>query len=179
MVSRHEFIALALFAALGAGMQSQAVGAEPAASPASAAKAGAPVTATGPTASGQRVAVDPATGRMRAPTAEEAAELDRLDRVARSGQRLQRSAAQTTTQQLAGVESVADDGTFTTAEGAKGMLLDDSQMVYSVVTRGADGSLSMECVDGVDAANKLVKRKATPAASKPMPASQGGSYETK
>ncbi len=169
MVSRHEFIAIAMFAALVVGTQGQALGAEPA----------APVTATAPTASGQRVAVDPATGRMRAPTAEEAAELDRQDRAARARQRLQKSAAQATTQQLAGAESVAEDGTFTTPSGAKGMVLDDSQMVYSVVRRGTDGSLTMECVEGVDAANKLVKRKAPPAAAKPAAASQGGAHEIK
>ena len=179
MVSRHEFIALALFAALVVGTQTQAVSAEPAALPASGAKAGSPATTSAPAASGQRVAIDPATGRVRAPTAEEAAELDRLDRVARSRQRLQRSDAQTRPQLPAGVESVADDGTFMTPDGATGLVLDDNQMVYSVVTRGADGSINMECVAGVDAANKLLHRKAAPAAAKPVAATQGGTREIK
>jgi hypothetical protein len=129
--------------------------------------------------SGQRVAIDPATGQMRAPTAAEAAELDRQDRVARSRQRLKKSDAAATQQLPAGVESLAEDGTFTTPDGAKGMILDDSQMVYSVVTRGADGRLQMECVEGVDAANKLMHRKAAPAAARPVAATREGGHEHK
>ena len=171
MVFRHEFPALAMCAALVVSVPGQVAAAEPAAK--------TPAPASSATTSGQRVAIDPATGRMRAPTAAEAAELDQQDRNARARQRLQRSRAQATTQELAGVDSVAEDGTFTTPSGVKGVMLDESQMVYSVVTRGADGSLNMECVDGTAAANKLLKRKAAPIAKKPVPAPQGGSYETK
>ena len=179
MVSRHEFIALAMFAALIAGTQSRAVGAEPAAKSAPAVKADSPDTTTAPVTSGQRVAIDPATGQMRAPTAAEAAELDRMDRAARLRQRLQTSDAVATQQLPAGVESLAEDGTFTTPDGGKGMILDDSQMVYSVVTRGADGRLQMECVEGVDAANKLLLRKAVSAPARSVAATREGGHEIK
>jgi hypothetical protein len=179
MLSRHDFIVLAMCAALVAGTQSAAVGAEPAAKPAPAVKAASPDTTTSPVSSGQRVAIDPATGQMRAPTAAEAAELDRQDRVARSRLRLTKSDAAATQQLPAGVESLADDGTFTTPDGAKGMILDDSQMVYSVVTRGADGRLQMECVEGVDSANKLLQRKAAPAAARPVAATRESGHEHK
>jgi hypothetical protein len=38
--------------------------------------------------------------------------------------------------------------------------LGERGMVYSVVTRDADGKLSTECVDGEDAANAALKRQA-------------------
>ena len=42
---------------------------------------------------------------------------------------------------------------------ATGMKLDDSQMVYSVATKNADGSISFECVTGAANADKELSRK--------------------
>ena len=42
---------------------------------------------------------------------------------------------------------------------ATGMKLDDSQMVYSVATKNADGTISFECVTGAANADKELSRK--------------------
>ena len=43
--------------------------------------------------------------------------------------------------------------------GAIGMKLDDSQMVYSVATKNADGTISFECVTGAANAAKTLAGK--------------------
>ena len=43
------------------------------------------------------------------------------------------------------------------AGGAIGYRLDDSFQTYSVMTRNADGTLSMQCVTGAKAAEKALR----------------------
>jgi hypothetical protein len=87
---------------------------------------------------GMRVAIDAATGRPRALTAKEAAELDALTAKSRATAR---------------APAVR---TFTARGGAIGADLDPSYMVYSVATVGADGKPRMECVTGADHADAAV-----------------------
>lgn len=49
--------------------------------------------------------------------------------------------------------------------GAKKLEMTEDTLVYSVVTRKADGSLDMQCVTGADAANKFINNKSTTATS--------------
>lgn len=87
---------------------------------------------------GMRVAIDAATGMPRPLTAKEAAELDAL--AARSRATARAPAVRT----------------FTARGGAIGADLDESHMVYSVATVGADGKPRMECVTGAEHADAAV-----------------------
>jgi hypothetical protein len=95
----------------------------------------------GPAGSDGMVVVrDPQTGKMRAPTP---AEL----------QALRAKTAQ------AGAALAAAPRAATLAprsDGSRGVRLGDKTMVYEVVTRGADGKLSSQCVEGADAAQKAL-----------------------
>jgi len=122
--------AATLGAAVVACLALPAMAGEP---PASAAQAPAATTET-PSA-GMRVAVDPATGQIRPMTADEAKALDALSMAS-----ARRAAA-------------AAPRTFKTASGATGVALDDSHMVYSVATVGADGKIELECVTGAEHAH--------------------------
>lgn len=119
----------------------------------------APETAAAPSA-GMRAAVDPATGKLRPMTAAEAKALDDITRArARASAKAKGSvggAKGAKTSSALGSESVAPGEVFTTSSGAIGVALDESQEVYSVVTRGADGKLQMQCVTGQDEANKAL-----------------------
>ena len=87
--------------------------------------------------SAMRVFIDPATGKIRQPTAEEQQEFSRsIDR------QLQSSGKTMTIK--------------TTASGMRMMELDESFMNYSVVRVNADGTLSESCVIGPKAAADLV-----------------------
>lgn len=93
---------------------------------------------------GVRVFIDPATGKIREPEAEE---LQQLAPAATTGVARRSMAPSAAPLQGPG--------------NAVGMKLDDSQMVYSVATKNADGTLSFECVTGAaSAAKKLTSKPA-------------------
>lgn len=94
-------------------------------------------------AQSMRVFIDPATGKLRIPTAVEAAELDRLiERDRARSQRRQVSIMQTST-------------------GAVMAELDDSYMDYIVVSVGPSGRLMTACVKGPDSASQALAQLAT------------------
>lgn len=86
--------------------------------------------------SGMRVAKDPVTGKVRALTAEEAAALDAADAV------LKTSKAGRAATKAAPKEVRYPDGTVS-------IETDESSYVYSVATRAADGSVNMQCIQGL------------------------------
>jgi hypothetical protein len=95
---------------------------------------------------GMVVVRDPQTGQLRAPTPQEARAL-RATTPAAAGDDAARTARE---------PSVA-----TRRDGARGVRLGDRTMVYEVVTRGADGTLSTQCVHGDKAAHDALDRPAT------------------
>lgn len=102
---------------------------------------------------------DAATGKLRAPTAEEAAELAATP--APSAARSARRAAPVEVQH---------------ANGAVSLEVDDSLLMYSVARRNADGSITTECVPGGKAARSLVRKAGPqPAVGRTV---QGGGLET-
>lgn len=126
------------------------------AQPAKPAKA-APATAT-ETAPGLVVVRDAATGRLRAPTRDEANEIGRKSAAdaksrAAAAHNLRKAGASATQ----ALSSDADGATFVTAAGFAGAKLDESSYAYAVVTRKPDGSLVMGCVDGLDKAKQAVR----------------------
>jgi hypothetical protein len=78
---------------------------------------------------GMVVVRDPQTGKMRAPTADE----------------LKALRAQTPSATLA---APRESAAVSRGDGARGVRLGERNMVYDVVTRGADGKLTRECVEG-------------------------------
>jgi hypothetical protein len=128
-------LAVALCAAVASCLTLPATATEP---PVIAAQEVAAVDAADTSNAGMRAAVDPATGRVRPVTAEEAKALNALAAASakRSAARAPRS--------------------FTTPSGAIGMELDSSHLVYSVATVGEDGKIQMECVTGEDLAHDAV-----------------------
>lgn len=95
---------------------------------------------------GMVVVRDAQTGKMRAPTPDEL-------KVLRS--KTPAAAA------LSGAPRAAALGTR--HDGARGVRLGDRTMVYEVVTRGADGKLSSQCVEGADAAGNAIAHPHTDA----------------
>jgi hypothetical protein len=79
---------------------------------------------------GMVVVRDPQTGKMRAPTAEELKEL--------------RAKAPAT----AGMAAPRTPAPVSRRDGSRGVRLGEKSMVYEVVTRGPDGKLTSECVQG-------------------------------
>jgi hypothetical protein len=119
-------------------------------------------------ASAATVARDPVTGELRAPTA---AEAQALSQPAASGR--------------GAVKAAAPRGLLTGrinpqpvqhADGSVEHELDESTLSFSVATRNADGSISQQCVSGVDAANAALK---APAKAHAMTAKKGHSHELK
>lgn len=90
---------------------------------------------------GAVISRDPATGQLRAPTAEEMQALEQAAKAA-SPSRMATPAAP--------VERRA-------ANGAVGFHVGEQFMTYSVMRRNADGTMTMQCVTGAEAADKLVK----------------------
>jgi len=144
--------AVSLCAALSACAVPPALAGDPPASPTEPQSAAAEVVP----AAGMRVAVDPATGRPRPLTAEEARVLDAMDAAARKAR------------PAPALQSFRAKG------GGVGLKLDESYMVYSVATVGADGHLDMECITGADHARDAVHGHAHA-----EPAEQGKSNETR
>ncbi len=98
-----------------------------------------------PASAGQRVVKDPVTGELRAPTAEEAKQLEPARTAkprAKAKPKVIRSEAAATT-------------------GAVGMPLDESYDTYTVATRSSDGKVKVECVDGAKQAAKRVQQPAS------------------
>lgn len=85
---------------------------------------------------------DPLTGKFRNATP---AEMRRLD-------------AQSTVRGIAKRDPAAPDVTIR-KDGTIQKHLGERGLVYSVVTRGADGKLDTECVHGEEAANAALKRQ--------------------
>lgn len=83
---------------------------------------------------GMTVARDPQTGKLRPATPQEA------------------NALRATTPSTAAAAAPRASSLATRRDGARGVRLGEKTLVYEVVTRGADGKLSSQCVQGTDAA---------------------------
>jgi hypothetical protein len=129
--------ALALLLALGTLVP--AVSAEDAKKPAPKKQ---PAAQSAPATGGMRVFIDPATGQIRQPEAEDI-------------QSLQPAAP-------AKLKAAAPAAPLSGPGGAVGMRVGDDQMVYSVATKNADGSISFECHKGPEKARQAVERKSAP-----------------
>lgn len=108
---------------------------------------------------GMTVVKDPVTGQLRGPTAEEAAQLNALaaqgKAVAAPGKNSRKAAA-------AGIAPETAPGTTTYyADGTVEMTVDPEMVSYSVMTKGADGKLVLQCVTGASAATKAMSTPAT------------------
>lgn len=90
---------------------------------------------------GMVVVRDAQTGKMRAPTADE----------------LKALRARTPAAASLNAGKAAPRALATRRDGARGVRLGDKTMVYEVVTRGADGKLSSECVQGEAAADAALQ----------------------
>jgi hypothetical protein len=93
---------------------------------------------------GMVVVRDPQTGKMRAPTPEELRAL--------------RAKTPPSAASLTGAPSAPQN--LTRRDGAKGVRLGEKTLVYDVVTRGEDGKLSSQCVQGEDAAKDAMQHPA-------------------
>lgn len=110
-----------------------------------------------PEAPAARVAIDPETGKVRPVEHDDAPATEETMRaLSRSSQ------IQSTTREIM------------SRSGARGMMLDESFMSFTVVRRNADGSLSSACVQGQPAALRLLQT----AAPMPRDVKAGGAYET-
>lgn len=101
-----------------------------------------------------RAYVDPNTGELRSPTQEDLAKgassksaVAKNAKVAAAG----RSAA----------AAVPGPAVTVKANGARTAIVDEKFMTYAVVHVMPDGSISQECVDGIDNAQKAMKAPAT------------------
>ncbi len=103
-----------------------------------------PCVNAAPPQPGMTVVRDPESGQLRAPTPAELRELQGPEMARRTMAPSQR--AQPT---------IRPDGT-------RGVVLGERGMVYSVVTRGQDGKLHQQCVQGEDAAAHAADPAATP-----------------
>ena|ERR1700712_871997 len=97
-------------------------------------------------AQGMRIVRDPVTGQLRAPTAEEY-------------QAMQAEEAKASAARKAVAPAAAAPVPVRRADGSVKLMLDESNMSYSVVTRNADGSLTEQCVTGVAEAQKALSGK--------------------
>lgn len=96
---------------------------------------------------GMTVTRDPATGKFRPPTPDE--------------MRALRAAAPPNAALSASRPAAAPK--LTHPSGARGVRVGESNMVYEVVTRGADGKLSSQCVQGEAAAKQALTHPANAA----------------
>jgi hypothetical protein len=97
-------------------------------------------------AQGMRVSRDPVTGEIRIPTAEENKALDDLQAAAAAKAAASGQIAPTTVTPVS----------VTHSDGSVEQKLDEQSMVYSVMVRNADGTMSMQCVTGQENANGIV-----------------------
>ena len=112
---------------------------------------------------GMVVVRDAQSGQLRAPTAAES-------------QALRAAAPPNTTMTAARPAAAA---TLTRPNGARGVRVGESTMVYDVVTRGADGKLSSECVQGAAAAERALQHPNADHASDPTHADQEHAHESR
>ena len=96
---------------------------------------------------GMVVVRDPQTGKMRPPTAEEMKALR----------------AATPPNAAMTARPASPPVTMTRPNGARGVRVGESHLVYEVVTRGADGKLSSQCVQGEAAAQQALTHPANAA----------------
>jgi len=108
---------------------------------------------------GMRVVRDPVTGQLRAPTAEESKAMDEQAAKAR--------AAKVAADPAGAAADSPPPMEFRQSNGVR-YRVGDSFLSYSVVRRGADGKLDMQCVTGNEAAERLVR---DPKASMSVPTS--------
>lgn len=101
------------------------------------------------TDAGMRVARDPETGQLRAPTAEEAQAL--------SAPAAGTSRTAKTTAPRGLITGRVNPPPVVYPDGTIEQELDDSTVMYSVARRGADGKIEMYCVPGKTEADKIVK----------------------
>jgi hypothetical protein len=106
----------------------------------------------------QRVVIDPYTGRARMPEHDELAAAKAQAQTARAASR---AAAPEGNEVKALLQSHPAAHLLTARPlnaqlGAKGYRLDSSRLAFSVVRRSADGTLTTQCVNGEDAANKAL-----------------------
>lgn len=113
------------------------------------------VPAAAQTAPGLRIFKDPTTGQLRAPTAEEVKALEQQEQAARAAAQRNLRAA-----------PARPNVPVMRPDGSRMLALDESSMSYSVMTRRADGTLELNCVQGEKAALKIVKGQARPVALK-------------
>ena len=98
-------------------------------------------------APGVQIVKDPVSGELRAPTQDE------LKAIA-----AQQGNAMAATPARRGMFSgTANPQQVRRANGAVSLELDESTMMYSVARRNPDGSITMECVTGADAAADAMK----------------------
>ena len=113
---------------------------------------------------GMTVTKDPQTGQLRAPTAEEMAALKANEALTSKAQQSLRAAPLSQRYN---------------ANGSVSVMLDESYMNYSVVTRNADGSLREDCVVGATAANAIVSGDAKKAAKPQAVSSKEQTHEVR
>lgn len=97
---------------------------------------------------GMKVVRDQVTGELRGPTPVEAQAMAAQEKAKAPAKAL-------------GLLTGTEPQQKVMKNGAVMMELTEESMVYSVVTRKADGSLDMQCVHGSDAAHKVVNGKVT------------------
>jgi hypothetical protein len=103
-----------------------------------------------------KVVKDAQTGQLRAPTADEI--------VAEQAAAAAKSAVSRTTAQPRGLlTGKVSPAAIVKADGTIFQEMDESTLMYSTVTRNADGTLSFDCVQGKDDADAIVagKKKAS------------------
>jgi hypothetical protein len=88
---------------------------------------------------GMRVYIDPQTGQLREPTAEEAAALTAAIEADR------------------GIAAMDEPQAITGTGGVVGVRLNASSESYSLATRNADGTIAMACVTGEKTAQTVVR----------------------
>jgi hypothetical protein len=93
---------------------------------------------------GMVVVRDPQTGKMRAPTPEELRAL--------------RAKAPPSSAALTGTPRTPQQ--LSRRDGSRGVRLGEKSLVYDVVTRGEDGKLSSQCVQGEAAAREALEHPA-------------------
>jgi hypothetical protein len=95
---------------------------------------------------GMKVVKDAQTGQLRAPTADEFKKMQAQENTLKSGKK----------KSLGMLTNTEEPKLVPNRRGGIKMELTEDTMVYSVATRNADGSLTMQCVTGADAAEKAL-----------------------
>lgn len=98
---------------------------------------------------GVSVVKDPATGQLRAPTAEEAATLAAIRAQQKSALKSAKGASRS-------AAATPAPGTVIYHNNGVEMIVDPEQTSYSVMTKDADGNLVLQCVTGASAAEKAM-----------------------